>query len=56
MWYFFPIFSPLVDLYLLDILDLWISSTLPKISSLDEYISNKHLFGFTYSPMNERNN
>ena len=49
---FLLIFWHLVDLARVDLLDVSLSSSLPKIPSLEEDRSDKYLFGSTYTVAN----
>jgi hypothetical protein len=56
LWNFLLIFSPLVDLCLLDVLDVSFSSILPELPSLNEDRSDKYLFSCTsYKTIDDRN-
>jgi hypothetical protein len=55
LWNFLLIFSPLVDLCLLDVLDVSFSSILPELPSLNEDGSDKYLFAcMSYKTINDR--
>lgn len=56
LWNFLLNISRLVNLHLLDLLDVSLSSIMLEITLLYEYRSDKYLFGWTYTPLNESNN